>query len=95
MEERIIIDENQMQRIGDFFIVGTIANRHPDMSGNQISAINIVIVFKESTRRWKELHGGPKSWIIPEHSCRCLIQEIQELTRKGFNITVVSEPEEN
>lgn len=94
IQERIIIDENQMQRIGDYFIRGTIATRHPSMTGVQHRSIETTIVFKESSFRWKSKHGGPKSWVIPEHVCRCLMKEIMDLTKEGYNVTIISEPEE-
>lgn len=50
---------------------------------------DIKLDFHETTQEWREKNGGPALAIVPEFAFSCLVESINNLARRGIQITVI------
>lgn len=73
---RLEITEEFLERMGDFSLVGALANMYGSIPDE------VELVFFETSSAWRERVGGPKLFVLPEYTARCLAEQVLDLSKK-------------
>jgi len=87
--KEIKISKKMMVTMGSHSLSG-----HLLMLGLIPTAEPIKVLFQESTREWKEKHGGADEIIIPEYVPACLCEDVIHLTEQGIKLEIGYYPED-
>jgi hypothetical protein len=81
MSEKIIrINQRFLECCGTATLTGTVVKDGEPL----MSITRIVLEFEQTSLGWRQAHGGPDSWIMPEYTLGCLIEDILSLQARGI-----------
>lgn len=72
---QIVVGGDQLAR----WATGSLLGNIPSIS----TLKKLVLVFSETSLLWRQRHGGPDAWVIPEYTVKCLIDDVLWLVSKG------------
>ena len=81
MEHTITIDEKFLQLCGSGTLVGAIIKEVGPEKYQFLS--KLILIFPQTTPRWKKENGGPKEFIVYEHNIPSLINDILSMQDSG------------
>lgn len=85
---KIEVSEKFLETVGNYTLSGALAKLQEPVSVPSKEWAPVVLVFPESTTRWREKNGNPYQYIVNEYTIRCLIEDILWLQSQGVKISV-------
>jgi hypothetical protein len=86
---RLKLDEDRLSRMGSASLIGMTVSDDTK---------KVTLVFPQTSLSWREKHGGPAIYLIPEYVIACLIEDIVWMTKRGIEViieTTTIDPEES
>jgi len=81
MSEKIIrINQRFLESCGTGTLTGTVLKDDEPLA----SITKVVLEFEQTSLGWRQAHGGPDSWIMPEYTIGCLIEDVLRLQARGI-----------
>jgi len=71
----VVLNGDVIERMATGSLVGKI----PSVDGLK----KLVLLFEETSLSWRQRHGGPNMWIVPEYTIACIIDDILWLQGHG------------
>jgi len=88
-EVRLELNEDRLSRMASASLIGMTVSDDTK---------KVTLVFPETSLRWREQHGGPAIYLLPEYVVACLLEDIVWMMKRGIEIvieTTTVDPEES
>ena len=79
IEVRLELDEDQLSRMASASLIGLTVSADTK---------KVTLVFPQTSLRWREQHGGPAIYLLPEYVVACLLEDIVRMTKRGIEVVI-------
>jgi hypothetical protein len=86
MQIDIVLDENQLNRLGTGSLVGIAVGKTEECN---LSGAHVRLLFPQTSLSWRKAHNGPDSLVVVEYAPMCLAEGVIDLIRAGATVEIV------